>query len=167
MAKTKPSVGQICVLAVVAAVALSASAFGGGCAQHDIAASPAAVTSFRPNGAILAIRMTPYHAQELNFRSGKAIRRVPGSMVKWRVESVLHDVLGASGARLVRVRVDVQSAEITGTIPTGWQARDIRERLQTIDVLRAATIEWRVLDPHAARPSPDAPNDAQSDEQLK
>ena len=62
------------------------------------------------------------------------------------------DVVGPAANQL-EIDIDQQSARITGTVPTSWQAKAITDQLGSVDVLRNASIEWRVIDPTATRPA--------------
>jgi hypothetical protein len=142
MLKTKPSVALFCVIAAFAAVA---------CEQDPTSIPSDGAQSMRPIGPILALRMTPYRAERLHVKGGETVRRVPESHVKWRVESVILDVVGPAANQL-EIDIDQQSARITGTVPTSWQAKAITDQLSSIDVLRNASIEWQIIDPTAKRP---------------
>ena len=149
MLKTKPSHAILYGVALATLVA---------CSRPEPSKTPDGARLMRPIGEVLFLRMTPYRTTELRFGEGDPVRRVPESFVRWRVEATLEAVLG-SNSQLVKVGIDGQSATLTGSVATGWQADEVKARLANIDVLRAATIEWRVVDPNAARPLPQGPTD--------
>lgn len=104
----------------------------------------------RPIDQLLVMRMTRVTASTVATQV--ATLRVPDSHTLWRVESLLHRILGPEQAGELDVSVVAQKAVIRGTIPTRWQAEDVRKALAELEVLRHADIRWQVRYPHRERP---------------
>lgn len=148
MMKTKPSVRLLATVGLLAALILVS------CSEERDPNIDDAVRGMRPMGQVLALRMK--RVKSTVVESNRLTLPVPDSHTKWRVESLLWDRLGENARRL-QVDVSDQYAQIHGSIPTHWQAKEIRDELAQLEVLRGADIRWHVERPNERKPLPRAP----------